>query len=322
MASGTWPSLPVAEWAATRDTLQLWTQVVGKIRLASSPLLNHWWNVPLYVTAHGLTTSLMWTDDRRGFQIDFDFVAHELRITVSDGGIGVVPLTAQSVADFYGAVVDALADLGIAVDIWTTPVELPDAIPFEDDRTHADYDRDQVERFWRLLVTVDQVFNEFRTTYVGKSSPVHLFWGAFDLATTRFSGRAAPTHTAGAPNCGPHVMIEAYSQEVSSAGYWPGGDGEGVFYSYAYPEPEGFRAAVVMPAAAHYDDALGEFVLPYEAVREADDPRGTLLDFLDSTYRAAAERGKWDRAALERTPPPWTSGGVALAGSRLRSVHE
>jgi hypothetical protein len=317
-----WPELPVAEWAPTRDTLQLWTQIVGKIRLAHSPLLNHWWNVPLYVTARGLTTSLMWTDDGRGFQIDFDFVAHELVVDRADGARRTVPLTARPVAEFYADVMQQLDDLGIDPDIWPVPVEIPDAVPFATDRAHAAYDPDQVTRFWRLLTTTIRVLSEFRTTFVGKSSPVHLFWGALDLATTRFSGRPAPAHTGGAPNCGPHVMIEAYSQEVSSAGYWPGGADEGVFYSYAYPEAPGYRDAPVTPDATRYDTELGEFVLPYEVVRTADDPHAVLLGFLHSTYAAAADTGGWDRAALERTAPAWTDGGVARPGRRLPGVPD
>jgi hypothetical protein len=314
-----WPALPVAEWATTRDTLQLWTQVVGKVRLAHSPLLNHWWNVPLYVTARGLTTSLMWADDGRGVQIDFDFVAHELDVAVSDGRRRTIPLEPMSVAAFHAALSDTLAALDVPSTIWTMPVEIEGAVPFERDQEHASYDREYVERFWRLLVTTTHVLNEFRTSFVGKASPVHLFWGALDLATTRFSGRRAPRHPGGAPHCGPHVMEEAYSQEVSSAGYWPGGGGdEGAFYSYAYPEPDGYRDHPVEPGAAHYDEALGEFVLPYEAVRTSDDPRATLLAFLRSTYEAAAERAAWDRGALERVPPAWAPNGVALPGPLLR----
>jgi hypothetical protein len=317
---GAWPALPVEQWVATRDTLQLWTQIVGKVRLAHSPLLNHWWNVPLYVTARGLTTSLMWTADERGFQIDFDFVAHELDITVSDGSRRLITLAPRSVADFYSELMRNLDELGVHREIWTMPVEIADAIPFEDDRIHSAYDRDHVERFWRLLIATAQVFNRFQTTFVGKASPVHLFWGALDLATTRFSGRNAPPYTSGAPNCGPHVMFEAYSREVSSAGYWPGGAAEGVFYSYAYPEPLGYRDAPVMPTEAHYDDALGEFVLPYDVVRAANDPPELLLAFLQSTYEAAADRAGWDRTSLEREPPPWTRDGVALAGPLLRTM--
>jgi hypothetical protein len=301
-----WPEIPVAAWESTRDTLQLWTQIVGKVRLAHSPLANHWWNVTLYVTARGLTTSLMWTDDGRGFQIDFDFVAHRLEITVTDGQRRVLALEPRSVADFHAEVVARLAELGIAARVWRMPVEIEGAIPFDEDHEHASYDREYVERFWRVLVTSTHVFNEFGTTFVGKASPVHFFWGAIDLAYTRFSGRTAPRHPGGAPNCAPYVMEEAYSQEVSSCGYWPGGGAEGAYYAYTYPEQAGYRDARVTPAAARYDEQLGEFLLPYEAVRTSADPRATLLGFLQSTYDAAADRGGWDRAELERTPPPWS----------------
>jgi hypothetical protein len=311
----TWPSLPVTEWHGTRDTLQLWTQIVGKIRLAHSPLLNHWWNVPLYVTARGLTTSLMWADDGRGFQIDFDLVDHRLDIAVSDGRRGHIDLAPRSVADFYREMVARLAELGLDTEIWTMPVEIEGAVPFEDDVEHRSYDRHQVEAFWGLLISASQVLNEFRTTFVGKSSPVHLFWGGLDLATTRFSGRPAPRHVAGAPHCGPHVMEEAYSQEVSSFGYWPGGTEEGFFYSYAYPEPEGYRDTPVSPTEAYYDGDVGEFLLPYKTVRTADDPRGVLLSFLTSAYEAAAVRGGWDRALLERKTPSWAHNSAARAAA-------
>jgi hypothetical protein len=294
-----WPALPVAEWRATRDTLQLWTQVVGKIRLARTPTTSHWWNVPLYVTARGFSTSMI-PADGRGFEIAFDFIAHRLDIVSSDGEQRTMPLDAQPVADFYVAVMAMLDDLGLSTPIWTMPVEIPDAIPFDEDRTHSAYDRDHVERFWRALIEMVHVFERFRSEFIGKVSPVHLFWGALDLAVTRFSGRPAPPHPGGAPNCGPHVMHEAYSHEVSSAGYWPGPDGEGVFYSYAYPEPAGYREQPVAPVAAHFDDALGEFVLPYEIVRTSADPDAVLLDFLRTTYAAAADPARWDREALER----------------------
>ena len=313
-----WPSLPLSAWSASRDTLQLWTQVVGKVRLAHSPLLNHWWNVPLYVTARGLTTSLMWSSDGRGFEIAFDFVSHQLDITVSDGRRQTVALTPRTVADFYAELVDRLGQLGIAAEIWTMPVEIEGAIPFDEDVEHRSYDRAYIERFWQLLVRTTQVFNEFRTKFVGKASPVHLFWGGLDLATTRFSGRSAPPHAGGAPHCGPHVMEEAYSQEVSSFGYWPGGTEEGFFYSYAYPEPEGYREAPVSPSRAYYDGDLGEFLLPYAAVRTASDPRGDLLAFLDSAYGAAADRGRWDRASFEREPPSWAPNSVARPGPLAR----
>ena len=294
-----WPALPVAEWQATRDTLQLWTQIVGKIRLARTPMICHWWNVPLYVTARGLTTSMM-PADGRGFQIDFDFLGDRLEITTSTGEQRTTPLVARSVADFYAAVMGMLDDLGLSTRIWTMPVEIPDAIPFDQDHVHATYDRDQVERFWRALIEIVRGFEQFRSEFVGKISPVHLFWGALDLAVTRFSGRPAPPHPGGAPHCGPQVMHEAYSHEVSSAGYWPGPDGEGVFYSYAYPEPKGYRDQPVAPAGAHFDDALGEFVLSYEIVRTAADPDAVLLEFLHTTYAAAAETARWNRKELER----------------------
>ena len=294
-----WPELPVAEWAATRDTLQLWTQIVGKVRMARTPLLNHWWNVPLYVDARGLTTSLV-PAGSRGFTIAFDFVDHRLEVAVTDGERRGFALRPRSVADFHAELVEHLAALDLATPIWTMPVEIEGAIPFETDDRHASYDADAVGRFWQLLVQADRVFEQFRARFVGKASPVHLFWGALDLATTRFSGRPAPPHPGGMPNCGPQVMHEAYSHEVSSAGYWPGGDGEGLFYSYAYPEPAGFRDVPVEPDAARFDDTLGEFVLPYTAVRAAPDPDAVLLAFLQGTYEAAADRAGWDRAALER----------------------
>jgi hypothetical protein len=297
--SSAWPELPVAEWHATRDTLQLWTQIVGKVRMVSTPVMSHWWNVPLYVTARGLTTTSIPRGDR-AFQIDFDLLAHRLEIAVSDGTGASMSLTARTVADFHTELMDHLTDLGLPTPVWTMPVEIPDAIPFERDTVHATYDPDQAQRFWRALIQMDRVFEEFRSRFVGKVSPVHLFWGALDLAVTRFSGRSAPPHPGGAPNCGPHVMHEAYSHEVSSAGYWPGPDGEGVFYSYAYPVPEGFAAADLGVPEARYDDALGEFTLPYTAVRTAADPDQLLLSFLQATYDVAADLAGWDRAALER----------------------
>ena len=296
-----WPALPVAEWHDTRDTLHLYTQVVGKIRLANEPLVNHWWNTALYVTATGLTTSLMPHPGGTAFQIDFDFTSHRLDITTQDGARRSLALGDRSVADFHAAVTALLDELGLATPIWPVPVEIPDAIAFADDRTHTRYDPDAVHRFWIALVEMQRVFEQFRARFVGKASPVHLFWGALDLAYTRFSGRTAPPHPGGAPNCGPHVMWEAYSHEVSSCGYWPGPPGEeGVFYAYAYPEPPGYRDAVVAPAGARWDDDLGEFVLPYELVRMATDPDALLLEFLQSTYAAAAVAAEWDRAALER----------------------
>jgi hypothetical protein len=302
MPASSWPALRVSEWQDTRDTLHLWTQIVGKVRLARTPLVNHWWNVTLHVTDSGLTTGMMPGGPAQAFQIDFDFLAHRLAITRADGERRVVALAPRSVADFYRDVMARLDELGVATPIWTMPVEIPGAVPFDDDEDHASYDPRAVTLFWHQLIDAQRVFEEFRAGFVGKGSPVHFFWGAFDLAVTRFSGRPAPPHPGRAPNCGPHVMREAYSHEVSSAGFWPGGSAEGTFYSYAYPAPEGFRAWDGLPAAASYSDELGEFVLPYEAVRGADDPDDLLRRFLQSTYDAAAELARWDRAALERTP--------------------
>jgi Family of unknown function (DUF5996) len=300
MPASPWPELRVADWQDTRDTLHLWTQVVGKVRLARTPTVNHWWNVTLHVTDRGLTTGLMPGGPARAFQIDFDLLAHRLEITRADGEQRVVALEPRSVADFYAEVMARLDELGLATRIWPMPVEIPGAIPFPDDREHASYDAAAATTFWRQLVETTRVFEEFRAGFVGKVSPVHFFWGAFDLAVTRFSGRTAPPHPGSAPNCGPHVMLEAYSHEVSSAGFWPGGGDEGAFYAYAYPEPEGFAAWGDLPAGASYDSALGEFLLPYSAVRRADDSDALLLRFLGSTYAAAADLGAWDRAALER----------------------
>lgn len=303
-----WPSIPVAGWQETRDTLQLYTQVVGKVRLANEPLWNHWWNVPLYVTARGLTTSLMPHPTGPSFQIDFDFVDHRLEVATVSGQQRSLDLVARPVAEFHEEVMALLSDLGVATEIWPVPVEIPGAIPFTEDDVHATYDADAVRRFWLALVEIERVFKVFRARFVGKASPVHLFWGALDLAYTRFSGRTAPPHPGGAPNCGPHVMWEAYSHEVSSCGYWPGPPGEeGVFYAYAYPEPPGYREAEVAPAGARWDDELGEFVLPYELVRTASDPDALLLEFLQSTYDAAARTARWDRQLLERPP---TEGGT------------
>jgi hypothetical protein len=300
-----WPSLRVADWQPTRDTLQLWTQVIGKIRLANAPLINHWWNVPLYVTSRGLTTSLVPHASGRSFQIDFDFLAHRLEIVTTDGAVRTLALEPRTVADFYARVLTHLDDLGLTTRIWPMPVEIEGAIAFDEDAVHASYDGDQVQRFWRILVQLDRVLHDFRGRFVGKASPVHLFWGGLDLAVSRFSGRTAPPHPGGAPNCGPHVMHEAYSHEVSSCGYWPGGDGEGVVYSYVYPEPEGFRDAAVGPEGAHYSEELGEFVLPYERVRTAADPDRTLLEFLQSSYEAAADSASWPRSRLERASPSY-----------------
>lgn len=298
--SSAWPSLAVAEWQPTRDTLHLWSQVVGKVRLASMPPLNHWWNSTLYLTAHGLSTLLMPYRDGRGFAIDFDFSAHALRITVTDGTERTIALEPKSVAAFYEEVMRTLDELGLTTRIWPVPVEIEGAVPFTDDHAHASYDPDQAQRFWRTLVQLDRGFQEFRARFIGKASPVHFFWGGFDLAVTRFSGRSAPRYARRVPNCGPQVMEEAYSHEVSSAGYWPAPNGEGVVYSYAYPEPNGFREWAVGPEGASYDTELGEFVLPYEQIRTAPDPDAALLQFLQTSYEGAAECAKWDRAQLER----------------------
>jgi hypothetical protein len=276
---------------------------VGKVRLSRTPWLNHSWHVTLYVTARGLTTSPI-PYGERAFQIDFDFVDHRLRIETSDGPQWQMPLRAQPVAEFYAAVMAALTDLGVPVRIDEIPNEVPDPIRFSADRMHAAYDPDYAQRFWRVLLQADRVFKAFRTGFLGKCSPVHFFWGSFDLAVTRFSGRRAPPHPGGVPSLADAITREAYSHEVSSAGFWPGGGAieYPAFYSYAYPAPEGFRSAPVRPEAAFFSQELGEYILPYDAVRTASVPDAALLDFLQSTYDAAADAGKWDRAALECAP--------------------
>ena len=299
-----WPRLPVADWSATRETLHMWTQVVGKVRLAKAPMVNHWWNVVLYVTARGLGTSAI-PDGNRVFDLEFDFVTHRLWVRCSDGRERVVDLRPMPVADFYAETMGALRDLGIEVDIQARPNEIDPAVPFERDYEHTSYDRDAVERFWQQLVQAHRVIAEFRSYFASKVSPVHFFWGGFDLACTRFSGRSAPTHPGGAPNCGDWVMVEGYSHELSSCGFWPGGGEEGAFYAYAYPEPEGFADYAVEPVSAYYSKEHQQYLLPYEAVRTADDPDGDLLRFLHSTYAAAAVRGGWDRNSLETDPHRW-----------------
>ncbi len=295
-----WPDLPYERWRDTCVTFQLWTQIVGKIRLALTPWLNHSWHVTLYVTARGLTTSPI-PYGQRVFQITFDFIDHQLRIETSDGAQRQLPLRPQAVADFYATQIAALAELGITVTINEWPNEMPEHICFSEDRTHAAYDPDDAHRFWKILVQADRVFKLFRTGFLGKCSPVHFFWGSFDLAVTRFSGRRAPLHPGGVPNLADKVVREAYSHEVSSAGFWPGGGAIDypAFYSYAYPEPVGFPTAAIRPDAAFYSQELREFILPYDAVRAANAPDETLLAFLQSTYEAAANAGGWDRAALE-----------------------
>ena len=296
-----WPALPFIGWQDTCATLHMWTQVVGKIRLALEPMVNQWWQVPLYVTTTGLTTSPM-PYGSRSLQIDFDFCRHVLVVTTSDPRRVEFALAPYSVAEFYGKTMSALHDLGIEVAIWTMPVEVPGAIPFEQDHDHKSYDAGAAQRFWRVLVQTDRVMKQFRAGFTGKVSPVHFFWGSFDMAVTRFSGRTAPPHPGGMPNLGDWVAREAYSHEVSSCGFWPGngGFGKAAFYSYAYPAPPGFADAPLRPAAAAFDPNLQEFVLDYDAIRLSADPDAELLAFFESTYEAVANAGKWDRAALER----------------------
>ena len=298
-----WPSLPLESWTETYATLHLWTQVVGKVRLTQGPWMNHSWHATLYVTARGLTTSPI-PHGHRTFQIDFDFVTHQLIVQTSDGGTGGFALAPQSVAAFYTRLMAELDKLGLHVDIYRRPNEVADPIPFDQDETHRAYDPDSANRFWRILAQVDRVFKEFRGRFIGKCSPVHFFWGAPDLAVTRFSGRRAPEHPGGIPNLPDRITREAYSHEVSSCGFWPGGGPipYAAFYSYAYPELEGFSAMPVKPEAAFYSTDLREFVLPYDAVRQSESPDQTLLDFLQSTYEAAANLAKWDREALEARP--------------------
>ncbi|MEM9592195.1 MAG: DUF5996 family protein [Pseudomonadota bacterium] len=299
-ANETWPDLPYAAWRDTVSTLHLWTQIAGKIRLVQTPWLNHSWHCTLYVTPRGLTTSEI-PYGNRSFELTFDFIRHVLIISSDDGATKEIELRPRSVADFYAAVMAALTELGLPVRIHQVPNEIPDAVRFSEDETHASYNPDYAERHWRALVQIDRVFKLFRTGFLGKSSPVHFFWGSFDMAVTRFSGRTAPLHPGGVPNLPDAVAQEAYSHEVSSAGFWPGSAGVeyAAFYAYAYPEPEGYAKAPVKPAEAFYDDTLKEFVLPYEAVRTAADPDQALLDFLITTYEAAANGAKWDRAALD-----------------------
>jgi len=301
MSTERWPALPYAAWADTAATLHLWTQVVGKIRLALTPWLNHSWHVALYVTARGLTTSPI-PYGTRSFQIDFDFLDHVLWVRASDGQFRQLMLTAKPVAEFYADVMIALRELGIAVALRTMPCEIPDCIPFDRDTAHQSYDPDSANRFWRVLAAANDVLGRFRTGFLGKVSPVHFFWGSFDLAVTRFSGRRAPPHPGGVPHLPDAVAREAYSHEVSSAGFWPGSPGPvdyAAFYSYAYPAPDGFAATKIAPEAAFFSKDLGEFILPYDAVRESADPDEALMAFLQSTYDAAADLGRWDRAALE-----------------------
>ncbi len=291
-----WPELPLSSWKETYATVHMWTQMVGKVRLKLTPLVNHWWNVPLYVTARGLTTSCMPYGDR-AFELYFDFLRHQLVLETSDGLVKTLALQPRSVAEFYQEFRELLRSANIEVKIWRMPVEIPNPIAFDQDRTHASYDRVSVEKFWRILLSVDAVFNQFRAKFIGKSSPVHFFWGSFDLAVTRFSGRRAPERP-GADA----ITREAYSQEVSSVGFWPGGENVrgAAFYSYAAPEPQGLKDESARPGAASYNRDLGEFLLMYDDVRKAESPTASLLEFCQSTYEAVATLGKWDRSALER----------------------
>ena len=306
-----WPALPLADWQDTRDTLHLWTQVVGKVRLALAPAVNHWWHVPLYVDARGLTTSLMPLGDGAGLEVVFDLTAHELQLLTTRGVRRRMALEPRSVADFAAEFRSHLDALGVHVPINPMPVEIAGAVPFDRDHEHASYDADAVHRFWTSLVSAHRVLSAFRGGWRGKASPVHFFWGAFDLAVTRFSGRPATPHPGGVPHCPDWVMTEAYSDEVSSCGYWPGGADEGVFYAYAYPEPAGYRSARVAPASARFDEALGEFVLPYADVRRAADPDAVLLEFLTATHEAAVTTGSWPGPVSDRVAP---IGGQPAAG--------
>lgn len=291
-----WPALPLAAWKDTYATLHMWTQIVGKVRMALTPLVNHWWNVPLYVDARGLTTSRIPCGES-AFELRFDFLQHQFVLEKSNGLIKTLALKPRSVADFYRECMEMLQSAGVDVKIWRMPVEIPSPIPFDQDHGHASYDAEYAGRFWRILLSVDSVFQEFRTRFIGKSSPVHFFWGSFDLAVSRFSGRRAPERADADP-----VTREAYSHEVSSVGFWPGsGDMQGpAFYSYTAPAPPGFQEAHPLPSSAHFDKQLGEFILMYDDVRKAESPSASLLAFCQSTYEAGAQLGNWDRSALER----------------------
>jgi hypothetical protein len=297
-----WPDLPLDAWSETCDTLHLWTQVAGKVRLALTPLINHWWNVTFRVTSRGLIAPANHYGGR-SFDIMFDLFDHQLLIVTSDGSLESFPLKAMAVADFYETFMERLRRLDIDVRIWTMPGEIENAIPFDQDQGHAHYDPEYVSRFRQALVQSARVMNEFRARFIGKVSPVHFFWGSFDLAVTRFSGRTAPPPHGSTPNVAPWVMAEAYSHEVSSCGFWPGNGGYGqpAFYVYAYPEPDGYGDTPLGTADAFYDKSLGQFILPYEAVRLARDPDALLLGFLQDTYEAAADLAQWDREALERS---------------------
>ena len=309
-----WPELPWREWEPTISTLHMWTQIVGKVRMALAPPLNHWWHVPLYVGSRGLTTSPIPFGPQQ-FQVDFDFVDHRLNVTESRGHAFAIPLEPKSVARFHREFMDGLRGLGINVRISTRPVEVANAIPFESDEDYASYDARHAHLFWPGLLAADRVTKAFQSGFIGKASPVHFFWGGFDLATSRYSGRPAPRHPGGIPNCPDWVMVEALSHEEVSMGWWPRSEAPGpAFYSYTYPEPEGYRSVSVQPADAYFDSQLGEFLLPYDAVRRAPDPDAAVQAFLQTTYEAGADLGGWDRSALEPAvwpdrPPrrPWST---------------
>ena len=296
-----WPELPLASWSETCDTLHRWTQVVGKVRMALTPLVNHWWNVTFYVTPRGLVTSPI-PFGARAFEVIFDFIQHRLLIQSSDGGTESLELAPMPVMDFYSEFMARLGRLDISVHIWTMPCEIVNAAPFDQDRIHAQYDPIYAQRFWRALLQSDRVLKAFRARFLGKASPVHFFWGSFDLAVTRFSGRRAPPPKGNTPNVASWVMGEAYSHEVSSCGFWPGNGGYGrpAYYVYAYPEPPDYRRTQLRTPGAFYDGGLGQFILPYDVVRQSADPDALLLGFLQETYEAAADQSGWDRKALER----------------------
>ena len=306
-----WPRLALADWAPTQSTLHRWTQIVGKTRLALAPMQNHWWQVVLYVTDRGLTTSPI-PYKGRTFDVSFDFVEHKLVALTSDGDLRTLPLAPRSVADFYVEYLDMLRSLDIDVRIFPVPMEMGDALPFPADRTNASYDPDAAHRFWQVLINADRLLKKFRARFLGKSSPSHFWWGGCDIACTRFSGRPAPRYAGHVPNCPDYVMLEGYSHECISAGWWPGMAGgpvsDAAFYAYSYPEQPGCDTAPIRPDGAYYHTEMREWILPYDAVRSAADPDRAVLDFLESTYAAAADRAKWDRAALERSadwrPPP------------------
>lgn len=296
-----WPSLPLSAWQDTYTTLHLWLQIIGKIKLKQAPVANHWWQVPLYVTTRGITTAPI-PHSSRTFQFDLDFIAHQLYITTNDNAVESMPLTANSVSVFYREIMARLHEMALPVKIWTTPVEVPKPIPFEQDNANKSYDKDYSNRLWRILVQTERILNQCRSNFLGKISPIHFFWGSFDLALSRFSGRRAPPHP-GAPFVSDFVTREAYSHEVSSCGFWPGGGpiSEPIFYAYIYPEPPGYNETALDIPGAYYSNDLREFVLPYQCVRQAQDPDKLLRDFFQNTYITAADLAGWDRAALERT---------------------